>query len=60
MRLRGCVAEAERTGLSEAGSGVGARNAAERNAESVLRVSLNTGWFALPETIDARCGIEKV
>lgn len=45
---------------SQTENGVPAGNKAERNAEPVLRVSLNTGWLAIPETIDARRGIEEV
>lgn len=61
MRLRGCVAEAMHMGQSsQTENGVPAGNKAERNAEPVLRVSLNTGWLAIPETIDARRGIEEV
>ena len=61
MRLRGCVAEAMHMGpSSQTENGVPAGKEAERNAERVLRVSLNTGWLAIPETIDARRGIEEV
>ena len=45
---------------SQTENGVPAGKEAERNAEPVLRVSLNTGWLAIPETIDARRGIEEV
>ena len=43
MRMRGCVAEPRGTIRSTARKGVPMLKAAERNAESVWRVSLNTG-----------------
>jgi len=62
MRSRGCVAGRENVDKYEARSGdpTPTLRGWERNAESVWRVSLNTGWFAIPETIDARRGTQEV
>jgi hypothetical protein len=60
MRLGGCVAEGIKTSGKAIGTWAGSCEGSERNAERVRRVCLSTGWFAIPETIDARRGIEEV
>lgn len=60
MRLGGCVAKPKSCRGDKARRGVLALKAEERNAERVWHVCLSTGLFAIPETIDARRGIEEV
>jgi hypothetical protein len=60
MRLVGCVADERKVSGKDRRVGARSREGLKRNAEGVLRVCLSTGWFAIPETIDARRGIEEV